>query len=285
MGIFEAMRPRQWPKNFLVLAAPIIYGPSVSVPFLAELLIALVAFIAISSATYIINDLFDREQDRAHLTKRFRPIASGRVSVGAAAAAAFVLAAIALTISWWLLNPSFASVLSAYAALMVAYVLRLRSMPIIDILTIAAGFVSRAAAGSFVVGVTPSPWFLFLIVGVAILVSAGRRVAELAEDAYEGGVTRPSLIGYSTDFLDSIGCIGATLSVVALMLWVVEVGPDQARPLLAYMSVLPAFYALFKYLWHVLSRTASEPERLILADQSLSIASAIWVGLVVASTI
>ena len=154
-GIVKAIRPRQWVKNLLVLAAPLAaLGGDVHYDYrdvLFKVLIAFVVFCMAASAIYLVNDIRDREEDRRHPLKRRRPIASGALSVSSASVAALILVAVAGTVAWSLGEP-FALVLGLYLISNVAYTAGLKRVVILDVLLVAVGFLLRVEAGGVVPG-------------------------------------------------------------------------------------------------------------------------------------
>lgn len=283
-AVVEAVRPRQWPKNLLLLAIPVAYGPTILLASARDLLLGVIAFTAMSAAVYLLNDARDAGEDRAHPLKRRRPIASGRVSIRSAIAVAAVLASTSIWISTALAR-SFTLLLCAYFAIMVLYVLLLRTEPLLDLFAVASGFVIRAAAGAVLVDVSPSPWFIILVTGMAVFISAGRRVSELAAGGDVADASRGVLQNYSVHFLDAVVVIGAATSILALLGWLVEVAPGQPSTEFAYAAALPASYVVLRYLWFVFERAAESPERLVVGDGRLLAGIAASLLLVMFSTV
>ena len=159
--LVQACRPRQWPKNLLVFAAPLF-----AFRFDADVWLkaggALVAFCLISSAIYLLNDCLDVAADRAHPSKRYRPIAAGQLSVPAALTTAAVLAVVSLSLAAWI-TPALAGVVLLYGLIQVGYCFQLKRMPLLDLFCIASGFLLRAIAGVVAGGFGFSPWFLLTV--------------------------------------------------------------------------------------------------------------------------
>lgn len=201
-ALIKTLRPHQWVKNLFV-AAPVVFAKKLGDPAaLGAAALAVAAFCALSGAVYVLNDVVDLEKDRAHPTKRRRPIASGALSVGAALTAGGVLAACALT-SAFALAPAFGLVATGYLLLNLAYSFRLKEIPFLDVMSIAAGFLLRVLGGAYAIAVPPSPWLLACTALLAAFLGFGKRAHELAQathlaSAGEGGIgrTRRVLLHY-----------------------------------------------------------------------------------------
>jgi 4-hydroxybenzoate polyprenyltransferase len=170
-------RPRQWTKNLLVFAAPLFafrFEAAVWLPAAG----ALVAFCLISSSIYLLNDCLDVAADRAHPSKRYRPIAAGLVSVPAALATAALLSVMSLTLAAWI-TPALAGVVRHYGLIQVGYCLQPKRQPLLDLFCIASGFLLRAIAGAVAAMLTPSPRFLLTVGLLAQFLAIEKRKAEL----------------------------------------------------------------------------------------------------------
>jgi decaprenyl-phosphate phosphoribosyltransferase len=178
VALLKASRPHQWIKNLFV-AAPLVFARKIdNVQATVHTLIAVGCFCLLSSAVYLLNDIVDIERDRAHPLKRHRPIASGRLSVGAARIAAFLFALVAIATATWL-SPQLAAVATAYMMLNVAYSFWLKRVPFVDVGCIAAGFLLRVLGGSFAIPVPASRWLLLCTGLLALLLGFGKRAHEL----------------------------------------------------------------------------------------------------------
>lgn len=198
-ALIRTCRPRQWTKNLLVFAAPLF-----AFRFEADVLLraggALVAFCLISSATYLLNDCLDVAADRAHPSKRYRPIAAGLVSVPAALTTAAVLAGGSLSVAA-AVAPALAGVVLLYGLIQVAYCLQLKRVPLLDLFCIASGFLLRAIAGAVAALLPPSPWFLLTVGLLALFLAIEKRKAELRVAQDRGVITRKVLERYSLPLL------------------------------------------------------------------------------------
>jgi len=217
-ALIEACRPRQWVKNMFV-AAPVVFAKRLTDPHTALRALAAVAiFCAVSSAVYLWNDLIDIEKDRAHPHKQKRPIPSGRLSVQTARIASATLAAGALALSW-LVDWRFACCVLAYLANNVAYSLRVKHVVYLDVLSIAAGFLVRVAAGAFAVGVDASA-YLFLCTGLlATYLGFGKRAHELAVAGERAAQQRAVLRAYRPTVLRVALYVTAAATFVCYVLY------------------------------------------------------------------
>lgn len=270
-ALVRACRPRQWAKNVLVLAAPAAAGRIGRDAVLTELLVAFVAMCMASSATYLVNDVRDLEQDRKHPRKRTRPIAAGEISARTALTWAVVLAvgAIALALSATL---ALAAVVVAYLALTGAYSLWLRRVPIADIVAVAAGFVLRALAGGAATDIRLSRWFILVTGFGAVFLVACKRYAELREHRANSG-TRSTLAVYTPQRLQAIiltAAFGITASYVG---WAITRSDDAW---LFAASALPLLLWLVRYGALVGAGRGQVPEDLVLRDAGLLACGALW---------
>ncbi len=274
-ALFRLLRPRQWTKNAIVFAALVFDHRLLDFEKFAIVVGAFVAFCLASSAVYLINDLRDVESDRLHPAKRSRPIASGLVSPRLALATAVVLLSVALPMAA-ALKPQFALVVAAYVLLMVGYSLFLKQVVILDVFSIAAGFVLRAAGGAVVIGVPISPWLYVCTILLALFIGFGKRRHELLLLEGAAGSHRRNLDEYSSELLDHFILISAAATVMAYSLYTfaAESLPDDHSMMLTIPFVL---YALFRYLFLVHRRDAGgSPEQTLLNDMPLLACIVAW---------
>lgn len=214
-ALFAAVRPAQWVKN-LVLPLPFLFGGALATPRGWRLATAgLVIFCAVTSAIYLVNDVMDRDRDRAHPVKRLRPLATGALSVRTALLAAGVLGGGGLAAAFALL-PAFGAWAALYAALMVAYSLWLKQVPFLEALIVAAGLPLRALAGAALAGVAPSPFLMGCAYLLALFLVVGKRKWELQNAGLTSSAEhRPALASYGAEGLDSLFIVTALVTVAA----------------------------------------------------------------------
>lgn len=274
--IIKTMRPRQWPKNFFVLAGLIFDGQLSNFTSLSVTLLAFALFCLVSSLVYIINDLTDIKSDQLHPQKRNRPLASGQLSQKTAIIAALILIIITFPIAFSL-NVNFGLIITGYFLLMLAYSFWLKDIPIIDVMIIAAGFVLRVAAGVVVIVTTEfSPWLFVATTFLALFIALGKRRAEI--DLLEGAADshRQVLKGYSLELLDQLLTIvmASTLMTYCLYTFSSPITPGNHVMMLTIPFVI---YGLFRYLYLIrMEHIGGAPEEIVLTDLPMQIAVGLW---------
>ncbi|WP_193045833.1 decaprenyl-phosphate phosphoribosyltransferase [Mycolicibacterium baixiangningiae] len=287
-GIIKAIRPRQWVKNLLVLAAPLVALGDDRFTYdyrtvLIKVSIAFVAFCLAASTVYLVNDARDVEADRAHPTKRFRPIAAGVVPERLAYILAVVLGAASLLISWFV-TPNLALVMAIYIAIQLAYCFGLKHQAVLDICIVSSGFLIRAIAGGVAAGVPLSQWFLLVMAFGSLFMAAGKRYAELQLAERTGAKIRKSLERYTTTYLRFVWTMSATAVVLCYGLWAFG-RDDQGGTSWFVVSMIPFTIAILRYAVDVDGGMAGEPEEIALRDRVLQFLAVAWIGTVGAAVI
>jgi decaprenyl-phosphate phosphoribosyltransferase len=281
VGIIKAVRPRQWVKNLLVLAAPLAaLGGNVRYDYghvLLKVLIAFVLFCLAASCVYLINDARDVEADRAHPTKRFRPIAAGVVPARLAYVLAVVLAAVSL-IGSWLVTPNLALVMAIYIGVQLAYCFGLKHQAVLDICIVSSGFLIRAIAGGVAANIPLSQWFLLVMAFGSLFMAAGKRYAELQLAERTGAKIRKSLESYTSTYLRFVWTLSATAVVLCYGLWAFE--RDGNSGSWFAVSMIPFTIAILRYAVDVDGGLAGEPEDIALRDRVLQLLGLAWIGTV-----
>jgi 4-hydroxybenzoate polyprenyltransferase len=271
-AVLVALRPRQWTKNLLLFAGIIFAAQLGDAVRWVEAIAAFVAYCAASSASYLVNDVNDREADRAHPVKRWRPIAQGEVSVRTALVLAVGLLAAAFVIA---IPLGLASVglLAAFVALQIGYTMRLKHVVLIDVLLIAGLFVIRATAGAVAVDVKISPWLLLCTGLLALFLGFGKRRGELVLVEARQTPGRKVLDGYSLELIDQLIAIVAAASIVAYALYTFT-----ARDSRTLMITIPyVVYGVFRYLLLLDRQEAGEePDQVLVSDIPILITGAAW---------
>ena len=283
-AIIKAVRPRQWVKNLLVLAAPLAaLGGNVSYDFrdvAFKVSVAFVVFCMAASAIYLVNDAQDVEADRAHPTKQFRPIAAGVLPVGLAYVIAAALTIGCLAISWWL-TPHLAVVMAVYLGVQLAYCFGLKHQAVLDICIVSSGFLIRAIAGGVAAGIPLSQWFLMVMAFGSLFMAAGKRYAELQLAERTGAKIRKSLESYTSTYLTFVWTLSATAVVLCYGLWAFERGGRTGSWFA--VSIIPFTIAILRYAVDVDGGLAGEPEEIALRDRVLQMLALIWIGTVIAA--
>ena len=272
----RAMRPRQWVKNVLVVAAPAAAGSLFQPAVALNTLGAFVAFCLVSASIYLINDVRDVEADRLHPKKRFRPIAAGELT----ARTALVLAAITVVASLALgaaIAPQLAATLATYWVLQVGYSLFLKNQPIIDLAVVASGFLLRAVAGGVASDIALSQWFLLVAAFGSLFMVAGKRYSEIRELGPEAG-TRASLARYTDTYLRFVWTIACTAVIMSYSLWAFEQSGDSMLAGVPWhaVSIAPFTLALLRYAYTIDTGAAGEPEDVVLTDHVLQGLGVLW---------
>ena len=277
--LWRAMRPKQWTKNVLVVAVPLAAGKLFVPVVLLDTVGAFIVFCLAASATYLVNDSVDVQADRAHPTKRNRPIASGALSIRTAAIAAVVLFALSLALSW-VINPALTAVVAAYLVTTLSYSLRFKHAPVIELVLLSLGFLLRAIAGGAATETPISSWFLIVAAFGSLYMAAGKRASELttALDATpeRQASTRRVLAGYTPAYLRFVWGLAATVTVSAYCLWAFEIAVDESSIPWAKISIIPFVVAILLYAVDIDGSTAGAPDEVVLADRSLMLVGGLW---------
>jgi decaprenyl-phosphate phosphoribosyltransferase len=280
-GVIKAIRPRQWVKNVLVLAAPLAaLGGAVRYDYtkvLTEASVAFVVFSLAASSVYLINDVRDVEADREHPTKRFRPIAAGVVPEWLAYTLAAVLGAASLAIAW-LLTPNLAVVIAVYLGIQLAYCFGLKHQAVIDICIVSSAYLLRAIAGGAATGIPLSQWFLLTAAFGSLFMVAGKRYAELQLAERTGAAIRKSLESYTSTYLRFVWTMSATAVVMCYGLVAFE--RDHHSGSWYAVSMVPFTIAILRYAVDVDGGLAGEPEDIALRDRVLQLLALAWIATV-----
>jgi 4-hydroxybenzoate polyprenyltransferase len=271
------LRPKQWVKNLACLAGLVFSGRLFDGSAQLAAVLAFTAFCLASSCVYIINDFFDRENDRHNPRTASRPLATGELPVWVAAVALVTMLAASLGISATLGLASFCVIL-IYATHGVLYSVFLKRMVIVDVMSIALGFVLRVMFGVYAVGVLPTPWIVLCMFFLALFLGFAKRQAELtvAEGSH---VARPVLSKYRRDYLETLIGFSATTAVLTYALFTVT---SHRNPTLV-ATVVPVIYCICRYLLQVMVAGRGEsPDETLLYDPRILAGIAAWVVLYVA---
>lgn len=269
-----ALRPAQWTKNAVVLAAFFFafWDRRQPVPLTDSLKVLLAAaiFSVVSSAVYVFNDVRDRESDRWHPLKNRRPIAAGRISLGTAAAMIIALL-VAGFAGAWLLSPPFATVVAAYVAMQLLYSLGLKRVALVDVLVIAAGFVLRAIAGAVVLDVAISSWLLLCAFLLALFLSLCKRRHEKRLPENVAGQHRPSLDMYDEKVLDQLIAIVSSATIVAYAIYTLSPATvEKFGSARLGFSIPFVVFGIFRYVDLVYRHDSGDrPEKILLTDMPI----------------
>lgn len=271
------LRPKQWTKNLIIFAGVAFSQRIGMVNDVMRSLGAFAIFCLLSGAVYVVNDLFDREADRKHPTKRHRPIASGAVT-GATAVASAIIVTVVGIVGAVFLSQVFAICAVAYLVLMLAYSMWLKHVVIIDLFCIAAGFVLRAVAGAVVIDVEISSWLLVCTILLSLFLGLSKRRHELVILDAQATEHRKILNEYSPTMLDQMISVVTSSTVVAYALYTLS--PETVTKFNTHglsLTIPFVLYGIFRYLYLVHRHDlGGSPEKLLVEDRPLLIAVAAW---------
>lgn len=272
----RALRPEQWLKNGFVLSPLVFSGKALLWDAQWRALVAFVAFCAVASAVYLMNDVLDQQADRLHPRKASRPIASGLISASSALTVAALLGAAGLAAGAFA-GLKVAGVLLAYLALNVLYGIWLKTIVIVDVFAIAAFFIMRLLAGAVAVDVKPSIWLLLCGGLLALFLGFAKRRHELVLLGGGSPTHRAVLADYSTTFLDQLSVVLLAVTIVSYIMYTLE--SDTARTVgseaLSYSTAF-VLYGVLRYLYLVHRNQGGNPTETLLTDRSLLVAVILW---------
>jgi len=293
-SIIKIARPVHWIKNFSVFAAILLTGELFVPGEFTNVVWAFIAFCFATSATYVFNDMVDASSDRLHPTKKFRPIASGELSLPLAAFETLTLGTVALMLAASL-NSLFFVLIMSYLILQALYSVGLKNIAILDILIIAAGFVIRVYAGAFAINAHLSVWFLLCVISVALFLASGKRRAELNLVLDNNAITRKTLKTYKTELLNSYVTIFGNASWMSWALFTFFESPKAVLPVwlalaelsrtttidkLLMLTIPVTIFGIMRYEFLIFEGKSETPEKLLLTDRPLIIAVGLWLLLV-----
>ena len=294
------LRPRQWTKNFAIFAAITFGGQLFNIELATQVFYGFLVFCGLSSAIYVINDIFDIKKDRLHPFKKFRPLAHGDIPIVSAGILAFIISLLSL-IGSFLIDPGFLIIAFTYLMLQLSYTTVFKHLMILDILVLAAGYMLRVYAGEIVSGSHISAWLLLTTISLSLFLVIGKRKSELTLlKSYTGSQVasvRRTLSHYSENLLDVYAAIFATSTFIFYALFTFLENPQGPQltsdqlpiPLAIFLqkkwlmvSIIPVVYGLMRYLQDIYEKHEGEsPERVIFSDKQLLTALIIWTVLVI----
>jgi 4-hydroxybenzoate polyprenyltransferase len=270
------MRPHQWTKNVFLFAALVFDAKLFNIPYTLRTLAGFLLFCLISGVVYVINDLVDMENDRAHPRKRRRPLPAGDLAPGFATVAAVVLALVAVAAAFWL-DLMFAMILLGYLILQLGYSFALKHIVLIDVIAIAAGFVLRVAGGVPLVNASRfSPWLYICMTLLALFLGLSKRRGELVMLQDEARNHRPILKDYNLELLDQLISIVVASTILTYSLYTFSAPNLPASD--AMMLTIPfVIYGLFRYMYliHVEGCTLA-PDEVLLTDRPFQANVVLW---------
>jgi decaprenyl-phosphate phosphoribosyltransferase len=281
IAVLRSARPRQWPKNLLVFAAPLAGASLGRDDGLAYALVATLAFTAASVSVYLVNDVLDAERDRRHPVKRRRPIAAGQLPKAHALGVAAACVVAAAGAAFWIREPLLAVILGGYLASSLLYSLKLKHIPVVELVFVASGFVLRALGGAVATHVPPSGWFLLVCSLGAFLVATAKRFTELTVLGADAVRHRPSMRYYRPAALRVTQRITAVAMIASYMLW--AFGEDGSWIRAWHLaSAVPLAATLARFDRLTSQATAKPVEDLLARDTPMVVLELSWLAMFIA---
>ena len=276
-NVIRSLRPEQWTKNLIIFGGLLFGQRLFDLHSVLYATAAFAVFCALSGVVYLLNDVADRDADRRHPLKRRRPIASGELSTSTALMAAAMIGIGALTVAF-LLHTQFGFFAASYVALLALYSGPLKHVVIVDVLTIAVGFVLRAAAGAAVIDVPISNWLLFITILGALFLALSKRRHELVLLADDATSHRPILQEYTPYLLDQMISVVTASTLVAYAFYTVNPETVEKFHTTRLALTLPfLLYGIFRYLYLVHQKEGGgSPAEMLLNDRPLLVCVALW---------
>ncbi|MDO8657931.1 MAG: decaprenyl-phosphate phosphoribosyltransferase [Candidatus Levybacteria bacterium] len=299
--ILRLLRPRQWIKNFAIFAAITFAGRLFETDILVKIILGFIVFCALSSAIYIVNDIFDVTKDRLHPYKKYRPLAHEDISIPLSLIIAVFLSFISIVLSYTI-TPAFFLLIIAYLILQISYSIILKNIAVIDILAIAAGYILRVYAGELASGFHISVWLLLTTISLSLFLAVGKRRSELTlvsqHSVLHIELIRKSLSHYSERLLDVYASIFATSTFISYALFTFLENPSGFKLSLSLLmpeflpaflqrkwlmiTIIPVVYGLMRYMQDIYEKHEGEsPEKVLLSDISLLITVGTWIIMVI----
>ncbi len=281
-AVMKLIRPYQWVKNLFVYMALIFGGRLLDTSSWLHVTIAAACFCIASSAIYCLNDIIDAPADRLDPRKRFRPVASGAVSPATAGWIGAVLGIAAMGTSYLLLPAGATAVLIAYLIINVAYCLRLKNIPLLDVIIIALGFVLRVAMGGLAASIWISQWIIIMVFLLALFLAiAKRRHETLQVERQEKESGRPSIEKYNIAFLDTALCLIAAVTLIGYIIYTLQPRTiEQFHTDYLYVTALPVLIGILRYLQlTIVDNATGDPSEVAFSDRPLQLTVIVWLAL------
>ena len=280
--MLETLRPQQWVKNGFVFPALIFSQSLTRWESCRQVLLGALAFCLVSSATYVMNDICDADEDRHHPIKKLRPIASGRLNSRLAGIAGALIGSVGLFMAWKL-NLAFFGLVIAYLATNVLYSTFLKHVVLLDVFIVAAGFLFRVVAGGVLIHVAISPWLIVCTTLLALFIALSKRRHELVSLGRRASDHRPTLAGYSHYFLDQLIAIVTASTVVTYALYTLSTDVQTKFPGKRLEMTIPlVLFGIFRYLYLIHhGNHGGDPTRSLFTDRVLLCVVLLWAAAVI----
>jgi 4-hydroxybenzoate polyprenyltransferase len=272
-GFIQLLRPKQWIKNLFIFAALLFSRNIDKLPYILDSSNAFLCFCLTSSSVYIFNDMFDIEKDRNHPRKRKRPLPAGIISKGEAQILIAFMLPVAVVLSF-ALSYSFGLVIVVYLLNNLLYTLYVKNLVILDVMSIALGFILRVAGGAVAIGVLISPWLLLCTFMLALFLGFSKRRNELLVLREDAESHRMILEHYSLEFIDNMLSIVTASTLISYSLYTFFASEDKH----SMVTILFVLYGIFRYQYIIYNKKLGEsPEEIVLNDKPLLINILLWI--------
>ncbi|WP_036675028.1 MULTISPECIES: decaprenyl-phosphate phosphoribosyltransferase [Paenibacillus] len=272
-GLFRLLRPKQWTKNLLLFAALLFSFEEIRTETILATLLGFILFSLVAGCVYILNDFVDRDRDRQHPVKRYRPMASGQVNPSHALLFGIILLILSVGTAF-MMNLLFGVLCIVYFLLNVSYSFVLKHLVILDMMTIAAGFVLRAIAGGVLIHVPFTPWFLICTMLLSLFLAIGKRRNELTLLEGNTGSHRKVLDNYSITLLDQFNTIVTTATIISYSLFTFT----SDRTIHLMWTIPLVIYGMFRYLYLIhIKNQGGSPDRVLFEDKPILITVMLYV--------
>lgn len=291
--LIKLARPIHWVKNLAIFAALIFSGLVFEKGLFITVFEAFLAFNLVSSASYVFNDILDKDRDKQHPIKKGRPIAAGRISPSFAVSYSAGLAVFGLVIGLTVAS-FFALLLLLYLFIQFTYSLFLKHIAVVDIIIIASGFVIRVYSGAYIINAHLSVWFLLCVISTSLFLASGKRRAEFGSQG-GGGETRKSLSKYTKDALNSYVTMFGNSAWLSWALFAFFESPHASQPLWLFLSEISkattinkllmvtipvVIFGIMRYEALIFQDKTEAPEKVLLTDPGLVFSGAMWLGII-----
>jgi 4-hydroxybenzoate polyprenyltransferase len=277
-NIIKLIRVRQWIKNFFCFAPILFAGQLLNTELFTKNILAFLAFCAVSSSVYIINDIIDVEADRAHKKKRFRPIASGEISIKQAVIILIIIIAITVLLSA-LINIYFVITVAAYFIINLLYSIKVKHVVILDVFFISLGFMLRLIGGAAAIHVSLSSWMILTAIFISLFLAISKRRAELSQIEQDNlDKQRKVLNYYGIEFTDQMNTIAATGTIICYALYTVSEKAVSTFHTENLIYTTPfVIYGIFRYLYLIHQKNLGEsPTQIVTKDIPIMLNTLIW---------
>lgn len=272
-GLIRLLRPKQWTKNLLLFAALLFSFEEIRTETILATLLGFILFSLVAGCVYILNDFVDRDRDRQHPVKKYRPMASGQVNPSHALLFGIILLILSVGTAF-IMNPLFGVLCIVYFLLNVSYSFVLKHLVILDMMTIAAGFVLRAIAGGVLIHVPFTPWFLICTMLLSLFLAIGKRRNELTLLEGNTGSHRKVLDNYSITLLDQFNTIVTTATIISYSLFTFT----SDRTIHLMWTIPLVIYGMFRYLYLIhMKNQGGSPDRVLFEDKPILITVILYV--------